>query len=82
MLGISTGEMGVSGVSTPDLTTPGYFSDTTDKKLAELIQNGGQHAGVGLQSSTWWDRKLGPDEVEDLILYLRTLPLSNKPRES
>jgi mono/diheme cytochrome c family protein len=82
MLGISTGEIGVSGVSTPDFTSPGVFSDTTDKQLAELIQNGSKHAGVGLQSSSWWDRKLEPNEVEDLILYLRTLPLSDKPKKS
>ena len=81
ILGIRTGEMGVQGVSIPNLSSPGYFSEKTDKQLAELIQTGGQHAGVGLQSSNWWDRKLTPDEVEDLILYLRTLPLADKPRE-
>ena len=82
LLGISTGQMGVTGVSAPDFSASGVFSDTTDKQLAELIQNGSQHAGVGLQSSSWWDRKLQPHEVEDLILYLRTLPLSDKPKES
>jgi mono/diheme cytochrome c family protein len=82
MLGIQTGEMAIKGVSVPDMSTPGFFSDSTDKQLAELIQNGSKHAGVGLQSSTWWDRKLQPEEVEDLILYLRALPMSEKPRRS
>lgn len=82
ILGIRTGELGVKGVDIPDMTSPSFFAETTDKQLSELIQNGAQHAGVGLQSSSWWDRKLKPDEVEDLILYLRTLPLSDKPKRS
>ena len=81
ILGIKSGEMAVTGVSIPNLAAPDFFSETTDKKLAELIQTGSAHAGVGLQSSNWWDRKLSPEEVEDLILYLRTLPLADKPRK-
>lgn len=82
ILGVRTGELSVKGVSIPDLSSPNFFADSTDKQLAELIQNGSAHAGVGLQASSWWDRKLSPEEVEDLILYLRTLPLAEKPRKS
>lgn len=76
ILGIGTGEMAEKGVSVPDFSKPGFFAETTDQQLSELIDSGSLHAGAGLQSSDWWDRPLNPDEMQDLILYLRVLPLT------
>jgi mono/diheme cytochrome c family protein len=55
-----------------DLSDPAFQNKKTDADLKDVIQRGG--AGVGLSSlMPPWGKTLSGDQVDQTILYLRTL---------
>jgi mono/diheme cytochrome c family protein len=58
-----------------DLSDPAFQRKKTDAELADAIQRGG--AGVGLSAlMPPWGRTLSRAEIEQVVLYLRTLKKS------
>lgn len=76
--GLTTGETGIAGVKPPNLAGFRFFRERTDAQIEELISRGTHHSGLKPGDSTWWQRQMKTEEVESLILYLRTLPLNRK----
>jgi mono/diheme cytochrome c family protein len=57
-----------------DLSDPEFQKKKSDADLADAIRRGG--AGVGLSAlMPPWGRTLSPRQIDELVLYLRTLPL-------
>jgi mono/diheme cytochrome c family protein len=55
-----------------DLSDPAFQKKKTDAELTDAIQRGG--AGVGLSAMMPpWGRTLSPEQVEQVVLYLRSL---------
>ena len=76
--GLTTGTAGVPGLKPPNLASYRFFRERTDAELEELIASGLHHSGLEPAESSWWHRQMRAREMEALILYLRTLPLSRK----
>lgn len=61
-----------------DLSDPEFQKKKSDAELADAIRRGG--AGVGLSAlMPPWGHTLSAGQVEELVLYLRTLPTLRKP---
>jgi mono/diheme cytochrome c family protein len=61
-----------------DLSDPEFQKKKTDAELADAIQRGG--VGVGLSAlMPPWGHTLSARQVDELVLYLRTLPALRKP---
>ncbi len=61
-----------------DLSDPAFQKKKSDAELADAIRRGG--AGVGLSAlMPPWGRTLSDRQVDELVLYLRTLPALRKP---
>jgi mono/diheme cytochrome c family protein len=61
-----------------DLSDPEFQKKKSDAELADAIQRGG--AGVGLSAlMPPWGHTLSARQIEELVLYLRTLPALRKP---
>ena len=61
-----------------DLSDPQFQKKKSDADLADAIQRGG--AGVGLSAlMPPWGHTLSVRQINELILYLRTLPTLRKP---
>lgn len=63
--------IGAAGMSPPpaNFTDPGFWKDKTDTFLAHVISNGiGQMPG--------WSESLTPDQIRDVIAYIKTLKKS------
>lgn len=61
-----------------DLSDPAFQKKKTDAELADAIRRGG--AGVGLSAlMPPWGHTLSGRQIDDLVLYLRTLPAPSKP---
>lgn len=61
----------------PNFSKDQYFRNKTDDELETWSQSGVYHSGLPLEpnQSTWWHGPLNPDEVQALVLYLRSLGL-------
>jgi mono/diheme cytochrome c family protein len=61
-----------------DLSDPEFQKKKSDAELADAIRRGG--AGVGLSAlMPPWGHTLSARQVDELVLYLRTLPALRKP---
>lgn len=61
-----------------DLSDPKFQAKKTDAELADAIRRGG--AGVGLSAlMPPWGHTLSERQVDQVVLYLRTLPAAGKP---
>lgn len=61
-----------------DLSDPEFQKKKSDAELADAIQRGG--AGVGLSTlMPPWGHTLSARQVDELVLYVRTLPTLRKP---
>jgi len=61
-----------------DLSDPQFQRKKSDDELADAIRRGG--AGVGLSAlMPPWGHTLSARQVDELVLYLRTLPSLRKP---
>jgi mono/diheme cytochrome c family protein len=61
-----------------DLSDPQFQKKKSDAELADAIQRGG--AGVGLSAlMPPWAHTLSARQIDELVLYLRTLPALRKP---
>jgi cytochrome c oxidase cbb3-type subunit III len=61
-----------------DLSDPEFQKKKSDVELADAIQRGG--AGVGLSAlMPPWGHTLSARQIDELVLYLRTLPTLRKP---
>ncbi|MDL2717949.1 MAG: cytochrome c [Acidobacteriota bacterium] len=61
-----------------DLSDPQFQKKKSDAELADAIQRGG--AGVGLSAlMPPWGHTLSARQIDELVLYLRTLPALRKP---
>ena len=61
-----------------DLSDPEFQKKKSDAELADAIQRGG--AGVGLSAlMPPWGHTLSGRQIDELVLYLRTLPALRKP---
>jgi mono/diheme cytochrome c family protein len=61
-----------------DLSDPQFQKKKSDAELADAIQRGG--AGVGLSAlMPPWGHTLSARQIDELVLYLRTLPTLSKP---
>jgi mono/diheme cytochrome c family protein len=61
-----------------DLSDPEFQKKKSDAELADAIQRGG--AGVGLSAlMPPWGHTLSTRQIDELVLYLRTLPALRKP---
>jgi len=61
-----------------DLSDPEFQKKKSDAELADAIQRGG--AGVGFSAlMPPWGHTLSVRQVDELVLYLRTLPALRKP---
>ena len=61
-----------------DLSDPAFQKKKSDAELADAIQRGG--AGVGLSAlMPPWGHTLSARQIDELVLYLRTLPALRKP---
>jgi len=61
-----------------DLSDPEFQKKKSDAELADAIQRGG--AGVGLSAlMPPWGHTLSAGQIDELVLYLRTLPTLRKP---
>lgn len=61
-----------------DLSDPEFQKKKSDTELADAIQRGG--AGVGLSAlMPPWGHTLSARQVDEVVLYLRTLPALRKP---
>jgi cytochrome c oxidase cbb3-type subunit 3 len=61
-----------------DLSDPQFQKKKSDAELADAIQRGG--AGVGLSAlMPPWAHTLSARQIDELVLYLRTLPTLRKP---
>ena len=61
-----------------DLSDPEFQKKKSDAELADAIRRGG--AGVGLSAlMPPWGHTLSPRQIDELVLYLRTLPTLRKP---
>ena len=61
-----------------DLSDPEFQKKKSDAELADAIQRGG--AGVGLSAlMPPWGHTLSARQIDELVLYLRTLPTLRKP---
>ena len=61
-----------------DLSDPEFQKKRSDAELTDAIQRGG--AGVGLSAlMPPWGRTLSARQIDELVLYLRTLPTLRKP---
>jgi mono/diheme cytochrome c family protein len=61
-----------------DLSDSEFQKKKSDAELADAIQRGG--AGVGLSAlMPPWGHTLSPRQIDELVLYLRTLPALRKP---
>ena len=61
-----------------DLSDPEFQKKKSDADLADAIQRGG--AGVGLSAlMPPWGHTLSARQIDEVVLYLRTLPTLRKP---
>ena len=61
-----------------DLSDPEFQKKKSDAELADAIRRGG--AGVGLSAlMPPWGHTLSVRQIDELVLYLRTLPALHKP---
>jgi mono/diheme cytochrome c family protein len=61
-----------------DLAAPEFQKKKSDAELADAIERGG--AGVGLSAlMPPWGHTLSARQIDELVLYLRTLPTLRKP---
>jgi mono/diheme cytochrome c family protein len=61
-----------------DLSDPEFQKKKSNAELADAIQRGG--AGVGLSAlMPPWGHTLSARQIDELVLYLRTLPALRKP---
>jgi mono/diheme cytochrome c family protein len=61
-----------------DLSDSQFQKKKSDAELADAIQRGG--AGVGLSAlMPPWGHTLSARQIDELVLYLRTLPTLRKP---
>ncbi|HEX7672471.1 MAG TPA: c-type cytochrome, partial [Polyangiaceae bacterium] len=61
-----------------DLSDPQFQKKKSDAELADAVQRGG--AGVGLSAlMPPWGHTLSARQIDELVLYLRTLPTPGKP---
>ena len=61
-----------------DLSDPEFQKKKSDAELVDAIQRGG--AGVGLSAlMPPWGHTLSARQIDELVLYLRTLPTLRKP---
>ncbi len=61
-----------------DLSDPQFQKKKRDAELADAIRRGG--AGVGLSAlMPPWGHTLSARQIDELVLYLRTLPTLRKP---
>ena len=61
-----------------DLSDPEFQKKKSDAELADAIQRGG--SGVGLSAlMPPWGHTLSSRQIDELVLYLRTLPALRKP---
>jgi mono/diheme cytochrome c family protein len=61
-----------------DLSNPQFQKKKSDADLADAIRRGG--AGVGLSAlMPPWGHTLSTRQIDELVLYLRTLPTLRKP---
>jgi len=61
-----------------DLSDPEFQKKKSDAELADAIQRGG--GGVGLSPlMPPWGHTLSARQIDELVLYLRTLPTLRKP---
>jgi len=61
-----------------DLSDPEFQKKKSDAELADAIQRGG--SGVGLSAlMPPWGHTLSARQIDELVLYLRTLPALHKP---
>jgi len=61
-----------------DLSDPEFQKKKSDAELADAIQRGG--SGVGLSAlMPPWGHTLSGRQIDELVLYLRTLPALHKP---
>lgn len=78
--GLTTGEAGVKGLSVPKFSSPGFFRNRTDADIEKVIAKGTAHSGLKpAAGDTWWDKQMGPEEIQSLILYMRSLPVTRRP---
>lgn len=80
--GLKTGSTGVKGLSTPDFSSPRFFSERTDLELETLIKRGVKHTKLKTEPAGWWDENIQQSELDAIIIYLRTIPLSEKKARS
>ncbi len=64
---------GYSALKTPDFTDPKYHASITDKEIADTIKNGKK----GTPMPAFAD-KLSEDEINSLVVYIRSLDSSKK----
>jgi mono/diheme cytochrome c family protein len=61
-----------------DLSDPKFQAKKSDAELADAIRRGG--AGVGLSAlMPPWGHTLSDRQIDQLVLFLRTLPAAGKP---
>lgn len=81
--GLTTGEAGVKGLSVPKFTSPDFFRNRTDADIEKVIATGVTHSGLKPASdASWWDKQMRPTEIQSLILYMRSLPVTRRPVKS
>lgn len=63
-------------VKLPDFSNYEFSRNRSDKSFEEVLFMGISHSGLlPATEPGWWDRALEPEEMRDLIFYIRSLPL-------